>query len=54
MGRKGKAFCERLWVSEGFFPGGAPEDFSRFFPGGAKSGEIYFFSLKTKETTFFC
>jgi len=34
--------------------GGAPGDFSKIFPGGAKIGEICFFSLKTKKTTFFC
>jgi len=28
-------------------------DFSKFFAGGAKSGEICFFPLITKKTTFF-
>ena len=28
-------------------------DLSEFFSRGAKSGEIYFFPLKTKKTTFF-
>jgi len=36
------------------FPrGGALGDFSKIFPGGAKSGEIYFFPLEIKKTTFF-
>ena len=41
------------WESEGFFPGGALGDFSKIFPGGAGNGEICFFPLKTKKTTFF-
>jgi len=54
-------FCNNLifrsWASEGFFPGGALAEFSRdshkdFSRGGAKSGEISFFLLKTKKTTF--
>jgi len=37
------------------FPGGgALRDFSKIFPGGAKSGEICFFPLKIKKTTFLC
>ena len=36
-----------------FFQGGAPGDFSKLFQGGAKYGEICFFSLETKKTTFF-
>jgi len=28
-------------------------DLSKVFPGGAKSGEVCFFPLKTKQTTFF-
>jgi len=40
-----------------FFPGGAngrfPKDSQRFFQAGAKNGEILFFPLETKKTTFF-
>jgi len=43
----------RTWASEGFFQGGAPGDFSNIFPWGAKSGEICFFPLENKKTTFF-
>ena len=38
-------------ASEGFFPGLG--FFSSIFPGGARSGEIWFFPLETKKTTFF-
>ena len=41
-------------ASEGFFPGGgALGYFSKTFLGGDKSGEICFFPLETKKTTFF-
>jgi len=33
--------------------GGALGDHSKIFPGGGRSGEICFFPLKTKKTTFF-
>jgi len=39
------------WASEGFFPG---VDFSKIFLRGCKSGQICFFPLETKKTTFFC
>jgi len=42
------------WASEGFFTGEALGYFSKFFSRGYKSGEICFFPLKTKKTTFFC
>jgi len=32
---------------------GPPGDFSKIFQEGAKSGEICFFRLETKKTTFF-
>ena len=38
----------------GIFPGEALGDFSKIFLEGAKTGEICFFPLKTKKTTFFC
>ena len=41
------------WASEGFFPGGTTKRFSKIFPWGAKSGEICFFPLEIKKTTFF-
>ena len=41
------------WSSEGFFQIGATGGFFLNFPGGAKSGEIWFFPLRTKESTFF-
>jgi len=36
------------------FPRGEQGDFYKLFLGGAKSGEICFFLLETKNTTFFC
>ena len=41
------------WVSEGFFPGGDNRELFQIFSRGVKSGEICFFPLKTKKTTFF-
>jgi len=35
------------------FPGGVTTGFFQNFPGDGKSGEICFFPLKTKKTTFF-
>jgi len=35
------------------FPGGLLENCSKKFLGGSKSGEICFFPLETKKTTFF-
>jgi len=42
------------WASKGFFPGGGSRGFFQNISRGAKSGEIYFFPLKTRKTTFFC
>jgi len=43
------------WAPEGFFPGG-PMDFCRGsqndFSRGAENGDISFFPLETKKTTF--
>ena len=52
---EGLSYIEVMtWASVGFFPGGgALRDFSKIFLGWAKSGEICFFPLKTKKTTFF-
>ena len=42
------------WASEGFFPGeGGTRVFFQNFSRGAKSGEIWFFTVQIKETTFF-
>jgi len=46
-----------IWMSEGFFPGDAncgnfPGLAKKIFPEGAKSGEISFFPLETKISTF--
>jgi len=41
------------WASEGFFQGEPLGFFSKIFLGGAKSGNICFFPLETKKTTFF-
>jgi len=44
------------WAPEEFFPGGPIVDFSRGsqndFSRGAKNGDISFFPLETKKTTF--
>jgi len=45
-------YHSHTWASEGFFQRGTQRDFSKFFSGGAKRGEIVFFQLKTKKTTF--
>jgi len=46
--------CLIAWASEGFFSGRGLYWIARkFFQGGAKSGEICFFLLETKKTTFF-
>jgi len=42
------------WASEEFFPGWVDYGiFQNFFNGGVKSGEICFFPLEIKKTTFF-
>jgi len=47
-------FWVRTWASEGFFPGGATRGFfQNFSMREAKSGEIVFFPLETKKSTFF-
>ena len=44
-------FFFATWASEGFFPEGPLRIFPKFFYWG-KSGEICFFPLETKKTTF--
>jgi len=51
--RKGKTLVIQEWASEECFPGGPLGDLSKIFLGGGKSGEICFFLLETKKTTFF-
>jgi len=42
------------WASEGFFQRGEHQGiFPKFFSGGDKSGEISFFPVETKKSTFF-
>jgi len=41
------------WASEEFFPGSTKEFFQNFSTGRVKNGEICFFPLETKKTTFF-
>jgi len=48
-----KMVLQKPWASEGIFSLRDFRDFSKIFPGDAKSGEICFFPLKTKKTTFF-